>query len=90
LELVVLRRHGARARPRISHARVIAAKLALLGIAVGAEWLIGVWTTSAGIVVAVGIVIAVALFGPVLQRRGRPRPVTGPATAGPTAEVRAG
>lgn len=43
--------------------RIIAAKLALVLVAFGAEWLLGKVTPSADLIVAVGVFVVVALFG---------------------------
>jgi hypothetical protein len=44
--------------------RIIGAKLALVLVAFGAEWLLGLWTSSADLIVAVAVFATVALLGP--------------------------
>jgi hypothetical protein len=44
--------------------RIIGAKLVLVLIAFGAEWLLGLWTSSADLIVAVAVFATVALLGP--------------------------
>jgi hypothetical protein len=43
---------------------IIAAKLALVLVAFGAESLLGLWTSSADLIVAAGVFVTVALLGP--------------------------
>lgn len=56
--------------------RIIAAKLALVLVAFGAEWLLGRWTSSADLIVAIAVFATVALLGPkvhpYLLNLGRP------------------
>ena len=44
--------------------RIIGAKLALVLVAFGAEWLLGLWTNSADLIVAIAVFATVALLGP--------------------------
>lgn len=48
--------------------RIIAAKLALVLVAFGAEWLLGLWTSSADLIVAIAVFATVALLGPKAHR----------------------
>jgi hypothetical protein len=48
--------------------RIIAAKFVLVLAALGAEWLIGMWTSSADLIVAAGLFGTVTWFGPKLNR----------------------
>ncbi len=43
---------------------IIGAKLALVLVAFGADWLLGLWTNSADWIVAAGVFVTVALLGP--------------------------
>ena len=67
LDLLARRKHTCGDRPRIAHGRIIAAKLALLMLAIGVEWLLGLWTDRADLIVATGLAALVALAGPRLQ-----------------------
>lgn len=61
--------------------RIIAAKFVLVLVALGAEWLIGMWTPDADLIVAAGLFVAVAWFGPKLNRYFfNPAPQSRPAT----------
>jgi hypothetical protein len=69
--------------------RIIAAKFALVLVALGAEWLIGMWTPNADLIVAAGLFGTVAWFGPKLNRyffnpAARSRPATRQAPDEPT------
>jgi hypothetical protein len=48
--------------------RIITAKFVLVLVALGAEWLIGMWTPDADLIVAAGLFGTVAWFGPKLNR----------------------
>ena len=48
--------------------RIIGAKLAIVIVALGAEWLLGKLTASADLIVAVGVFATVALLGPKVHR----------------------
>jgi hypothetical protein len=48
----------------IKSPRIIGAKLALVLVAFGAEWLLGLWTSSADVIVAIAVFAIVALLGP--------------------------
>lgn len=68
LELLARRRHrGGGDRPHIAHGRIIAAKLVLLAVAVGAEWLLDLYTSRADLIVAIGLAVVVAVAGPPLE-----------------------
>jgi hypothetical protein len=67
VELLARRKHGPGGRPRIAPGRIIAAKLALLVLAIGVEWILSPWTTSADLIVATGLAAVVALAGPWLR-----------------------
>ena len=73
---------------KVRSPRLIAAKFVLVLVALGAEWLIGMWTPSADLIVAVGLFGTVAWLGPKLNRyffnpAARPRPATRQAPALP-------
>jgi len=78
LELLARRKHGSGDRPRIAHRRIIAAKLALLVLAIGAEWLLRQWTNHANLIIAIGLAAVVALCGPMLQLHLIPSPRSSP------------
>ena len=57
---------------------IIAAKLALVLVALGAEWLLSLWTNSADLIVAIAVFVTVALLGPkahpyLINRSERPK-----------------
>jgi hypothetical protein len=61
--------------------RIIAAKFVLVLVALGVEWLIGMWTPNADLIVAAGLFAAVAWSGPKLNRYFvNPAPRSRPAT----------
>lgn len=75
---IVLRR---RAGQRPPYVRLVVAKLGLVGLAVGVQWLLTPETTESNTIVAAGLVVVVTAVGPVLDRfavnhplymRGRP------------------
>jgi hypothetical protein len=55
-------------RVPVRSSRIIAAKLLLVALALGADWLLGRWTANADLIVAAAIFAAVALAGPKLNR----------------------
>lgn len=78
------------ARPlTVRSPRIIAAKFVLVLVALGAEWLIGMWTPNADLIVAAALFGTVAWLGPKLNRyffnpAARSRPATGQAPDEPT------
>jgi hypothetical protein len=78
---IVLRRRGgeAPASPR-AYARLIGAKLVLVALAVGAEWLLAPVAPRSNAIVAAGLVALVTALGPILDRRAtnQATPATGP------------
>ncbi|WIY01618.1 hypothetical protein QRX60_47655 [Amycolatopsis mongoliensis] len=69
LELLARRRYHGNERPHIRHGWIIGAKLALLAVAVGADWLLAQWTSRANLIVAIGLAVVVAVAGPRLAHR---------------------
>jgi low temperature requirement protein LtrA len=68
---VLLRRKQARAgrrMPKLRHFNILTAKVALVAVASGAEWLLGRTTDNADRIVAIGIVVVVAVVGPRISR----------------------
>jgi hypothetical protein len=74
LELLARRKHDTGDRLRIAHWWIIAAKLALLVLAISAEWLLRQWTNRANLIIAIGLAAVVALCGPMLQPHLIPQP----------------
>jgi hypothetical protein len=78
LQIVLDHRHG----KAPAYARLISAKLVLVAVAVGAEWLLAPVTTRSNTIVAVGLVVLITAAGPALDRlaarRAKARAVTGP------------
>jgi hypothetical protein len=74
---IVLRHHAGEALPYV---RLITAKLVLVGLAVGGEWLLAPETSRSNAIVAVGLVVLVTALGPILDRlaASRATPATGP------------
>ena len=75
--------------PTVRSPRIIAAKFVLVLVALGAEWLIGMWTPNADLIVAAGLFGTVAWSGPKLNRyffnpAARSRPATRQAPDDPT------
>ena len=64
LEIVIQRRHGGAP----AYIRLISAKLVLIAVAVGAEWLLAPVTSQSNTVVAVGLVVLITGVGPALDR----------------------
>jgi hypothetical protein len=78
LQIVLDRRHGGTP----AYARLIGAKLGLVAVAVGAEWLLAPVTSRSNTIVAVGLVVLITAVGPVLDRiaarRAKAKAATGP------------
>jgi hypothetical protein len=78
LQIVLDRRHGG--TPPC--ARLIGAKLALIAVAVGAEWLLAPVTSLSNTIVAAGLAVLVTAAGPALDRvagrRAKAKAATGP------------
>ena len=64
LQIVADRHHGGTP----AYVRLISAKLVLVGVAVGAEWLLAPVTSSSNTIVAVGLVVLITAAGPALDR----------------------
>lgn len=64
LQIVLDRRHGGRA----PYIRLISAKLVLVAVAAGAEWLLAPVTSYSNAIVAAGLVVLVTATGPALDR----------------------
>ena len=64
LQIVLDRRHG----ETPAYARLIIAKLVLVAVAVGAEWLLARVTSWSNTIVAVGLVVLITAVGPALDR----------------------
>jgi hypothetical protein len=62
---IVLDRHHGETPPYV---RLISAKLVLIAVAVGAEWLLAPVTSSSNTIVAVGLVVLITAAGPALDR----------------------
>ena len=71
-----------------AYARLIVAKLVLVGLAVGGEWLLAPETSQSNTIIAIGLVVLVTVLGPVLDRLAANRAfLSAPATS---ADVRRG
>jgi hypothetical protein len=77
---IVLRR---RAGELLPYVRLVVPKLALVALAVGAEWLLASVTSRSNAIVAVGLVVVVTAVGPLLDRVAakRARATGGPGRA---------
>lgn len=75
LQFVVRVRRGQRAA-FAGYARLVATKVALVAVAVIAQWLLSRWTSGADAMVAVGMAILVAALGPALDARAAFDPMT--------------
>jgi hypothetical protein len=64
LQIVLDRHHG---KPP-AYLRLISAKLVLVAVAVGAEWLLAPVTSSSNTIVAAGLVVLITAAGPALDR----------------------
>jgi len=64
LQIVLDRRRGATP----AYFRLISAKLVLIAVAVGAEWLLAQATSRSNTIVAIGLVVLVTTAGPALDR----------------------
>jgi len=64
LQIVIDRHHGGTP----AYARLIGAKLALVAVAVGAEWLLAPVTSRSNTIVAAGLVVLITAAGPALDR----------------------
>jgi hypothetical protein len=62
---IVLSPHAGEVPP---YARLIVAKLVLVALAVGGEWLLAPETSRSNAIVAVGLVVLIAALGPALDR----------------------
>ena len=62
---IVIDRHRGGTPPYI---RLISAKLVLVAVAVGAEWLLALVTSESNTIVAVGLVVLITAAGPALDR----------------------
>jgi membrane protein len=62
---IVLDRHHGETTPYV---RLISAKLVLVAVAVGAEWLLAPVTSESNTIVAVGLVVLITAAGPALDR----------------------
>jgi hypothetical protein len=51
-----------------AYTRLIVAKLVLIGLAVGGEWLLAPETGQSNTIIAIGLVVLVTVLGPVLDR----------------------
>jgi hypothetical protein len=78
LQIVLVRRHG----ETTAYARVVSAKLALIAVAVSAEWLLAPVTCRSNTIVAVGLAVLITVVGPMLDRlaarRAKARLAAGP------------
>jgi hypothetical protein len=89
LQIVLDRHHG----KAPAYARLIIAKLVLIAVAVGAEWMLAPVTSRSNTIVAIGLVVLITAAGPRLDRlaarRAKAKAATGPDQArrssGPTA-----
>lgn len=73
LQLRIERQRRARgpartAASRLSLSRIRVAKVGLVLVALGAEWLLQLWTQRADLIVAAGLLVTVALLGPRIHR----------------------
>jgi hypothetical protein len=64
LQIVIDGHHGGTP----AYARLISAKLALVAVAVGAEWLLAPVTSRSNTIVAAGLVVLITAAGPALDR----------------------
>ena len=64
LQIVLDRRHG----KTPAYIRLIGAKLVLVAVAVGAEWLLAPVTSRSNTIVAAGLVVLITAAGPALDR----------------------
>jgi len=64
LQIVLDRRHG----ETPAYVRLISAKLVLVAVAVGAQWLLTPVTSESNTIVAAGLVVLVTAAGPALDR----------------------
>jgi len=64
LQIVIDRHHG----QTPAYVRLISAKLVLVAVAAGAEWLLAQVTSESNTIVAVGLVVLVTAAGPALDR----------------------
>ena len=64
LQIVIDRHHGGTP----AYARLIGAKLVLVAVAVGAEWLLAPVTSRSNTIVAAGLVVLITAAGPALDR----------------------
>jgi hypothetical protein len=78
LQIVLDRHHG----ETPAYIRLISAKLVLVAVAVGAEWLLAPVTSRSSIIVAAGLVVLITAVGPALDRlaarRAKAKAATGP------------
>ena len=84
LQIVLRRRAGEAPTSPRGYARLIGAKLGLVALAVGGQWLLTPVTSRSDAIVAAGLVVVVTALGPVLERRGTQQasPATRPDQAG--------
>jgi hypothetical protein len=79
---IVLDRHHRETTPYV---RLISAKLVLVAVAVGAEWLLAPVTSESNTIVAIGLVVLITAAGPRLDRlaarRAKAKAATRPAQA---------
>src|SRR5215470_57528 len=64
LQIVIDRHHG----QAPAYVRLISAKLVLVAVAAGAEWLLAPLTSSSNTIIAVGLVVLITAAGPALDR----------------------
>jgi len=78
LQIVIDRHHGGTP----AYVRLISAKLVLVAVAVGAEWLLAPVTSRSNTIVAAGLVVLITAAGPALDRlaarRAKAKAATGP------------
>jgi Na+-translocating ferredoxin:NAD+ oxidoreductase RnfD subunit len=83
LQIVLLRR----AHEATPYVRLISAKLVLVALAVGGEWLIAPATSRSNAIVAVGLVVLVTALGPVLDRVAAKRAMRAAGPTGPGSQL---
>ncbi|MDH6128104.1 hypothetical protein [Kitasatospora sp. GP82] len=65
-----IRRVGWSVLDRVPLRILLPAKVLLVAVALGAQWLLARWTSEAQSIVALGLFLVIAVGGPVLHRRG--------------------
>jgi hypothetical protein len=81
---IVLRRRAGQAP---AYARLVGAKLVLVALAVGGEWLLAPETPRSNAIVAIGLVVLVTALGPILDRLATNRATRATGPTMPTSQL---